>query len=127
MQIVDSRIPSNEVDQASGKASGAGAQNRKHSLDGRDALVYEAKRDRPPDSPHSSSACKELPAMADESTIQMNIRMPIDLMNKLEAHVAKLQAAMPGVRMTVSDVVRNLLSKALEAEASGADRESAAA
>jgi hypothetical protein len=43
----------------------------------------------------------------------LTIRLPADLYDKLETYVSKLAAELPGVDLTVSDVVRNLLEQSL--------------
>jgi hypothetical protein len=40
-------------------------------------------------------------------------RLPESLMRRLDAHVARLQRANPGVPITISAAVRNLLDEAL--------------
>jgi Arc/MetJ-type ribon-helix-helix transcriptional regulator len=43
----------------------------------------------------------------------LTIRLPKDLYDRLEAYVEKIAAGLPGVDLTVSDVVRNLLEQSL--------------
>jgi hypothetical protein len=43
----------------------------------------------------------------------LTIRLPADLYDKLEDYTGKLATDLPGVDLTVSDVVRNLLEQSL--------------
>jgi hypothetical protein len=43
----------------------------------------------------------------------LTIRLPNDLYDKLEAYAGDLAADMPGMNLTVSDVVRNLLEQSM--------------
>jgi hypothetical protein len=43
----------------------------------------------------------------------LTIRLPTDLYDKLENYTGKLATDLPGVDLTVSDVVRNLLEQSL--------------
>ncbi len=43
----------------------------------------------------------------------LTIRLPNDLYDRLDAYAGKLAAELPGVDLTVSDVVRNLLEQSL--------------
>ena len=50
-----------------------------------------------------------------ENDEQIVIRLPGALVERVDAHVERLRAEQPGLRITRSDAVRMLLSKALEA------------
>jgi hypothetical protein len=43
----------------------------------------------------------------------LTIRLPNDLYDRLEAYAGDLAADMPGMNLTVSDVVRNLLEQSM--------------
>lgn len=55
-------------------------------------------------------------AMIDEETKQMAFRMPVALVTRLEAHAERLRAQTPGMRFSISDAVRVLLTKGLDQE-----------
>lgn len=51
--------------------------------------------------------------MPEDDTLQVGFRMPTDLVKRIDAHAAKLEADRPGSRVTRSDAIRELLEIAL--------------
>ena len=49
-----------------------------------------------------------------EKTTQVAFRLPDDLLERLDAHAERMREAQPGVNVTRTDVVRTLLTRALE-------------
>ena len=52
----------------------------------------------------------------DDGSTPIMIRTPNALVARLDAHVERLKARMPGVRFTRSDAIRALLESGLDAE-----------
>lgn len=52
-----------------------------------------------------------------EGTSQLNVNIPLDLFEKLDAWVEKLNASPAGPRWNRTDIVRTVLSKAIETHA----------
>ncbi|MBI5493757.1 MAG: hypothetical protein HY904_01955 [Deltaproteobacteria bacterium] len=50
------------------------------------------------------------------ATQQVGIRLPEELVARLDQHVERMRAAQPGLEVTRADAVRVLLTKALDAE-----------
>lgn len=56
---------------------------------------------------------------------QINFRASKDQIDRIDAHLAKLQAQMPGVQMTRSDAIRDLVERGLK-ESEAAQQQQAA-
>ena len=52
--------------------------------------------------------------MALEATQQTAFRLPTSLLDRLDAYAARLRAEQPGIAISRADVVRLLLSRALD-------------
>lgn len=57
---------------------------------------------------------------AEPKTVSVSVRLPVDLLERLDAHHARLAAALPGLGISRADTVRVLLTKALD-EAEGGE------
>ena len=60
------------------------------------------------------AALEEKEAMPKTSNVQIVVRLPDDLVQRLDAYTEARNAAEPGLHFTRSDAVRVLLSKVLE-------------
>lgn len=47
-------------------------------------------------------------------TKQIAVRLPVDLLDRLEAHASRMKAGAPGVGVTRADAIRALLLDALD-------------
>lgn len=52
-----------------------------------------------------------------EGTTQLNVNLPSELMSRVDAWILRINARLEGARWTRTDIVRTVLSKALEAHA----------
>jgi predicted DNA-binding protein len=62
--------------------------------------------------------------MAAEETLQTAFRLPVSLLERLDAYADRLRAEQPGINITRADVVRLLLSRALSEVEAAAPRQS---
>jgi predicted DNA-binding protein len=64
--------------------------------------------------------------MSADPTQQTAFRLPLSLLERLDLHAERLRAEQPGLKITRADVVRLLLTRALDAlDAAGAPPKSA--
>lgn len=66
-----------------------------------------------------TGACSEqrqngVQRMAESKTKMYSFRLPVDLVERLDTFAAEWQARLPGLRITRTEVVRNLLESGLE-------------
>lgn len=58
--------------------------------------------------------CAKTCAMSQEATIQTAFRLPATLLERLDRHAERLRVVHPGMTVTRADVVRMLLTRALD-------------
>lgn len=51
-------------------------------------------------------------------TVQIGMRLPVELVKRLDEHIERLQERTPGVSFSRTDAMKALLTKALEQEES---------
>lgn len=71
--------------------------------------------------PAKPSRAKAPEAPPEPPSRQVTIRLPIELVARLDRHQARLQAANPGLGIKKADTIRVLLTRALD-EVEGVDR-----
>lgn len=54
--------------------------------------------------------------MTDRSTVQISFRLTLELVRRLDAHAERLQKEQRGIEFNRSDVVKMLLTRALDRE-----------
>jgi len=59
---------------------------------------------------------------ANERGVQLAFRVPADIVQRLDAHAARLSRDNPGLEFTRTDAVRTLLTRALDEVESGEKR-----